>query len=84
MGAPFLAAFARNGAFDFEFDRVGNCSRTDYAALPICGWAQCEHRRASIGISLRHSVHFLVVGSAGAGSFRIRATSAFTGVTTKK
>ena len=54
------------------------------AALPTCGCAQWAHRRASIGISLRHSEHFLVVGSAGAGSLRIRATSAFTGVTTKK
>src|SRR5579872_714160 len=63
--------------------RVGTLNGR-YAALPICGCAQNAHRRASIGISLRHSVHFLVVGSAGAGSFLILATSAFTGVTTKK
>ena len=31
-----------------------------------------------------HSGHFLVVGSAGAGALRIRATSALIGVTTKK
>jgi hypothetical protein len=48
------------------------------------GCPQCAHLRASMGISLRHSPHFLVVGSAGAGDFRMRATSMFTGVTTKK
>src|SRR6185369_6884676 len=48
----------------------------------IC--VQCAQRRASIGISLKHSPHFFVVGSAGAGAFRIRATKALTGVTTKK
>ena len=44
---------------------------------------QNAHRRASIGISLRHSGHFFVVGSAG-GSLRARCISAFTGLTTKK
>src|ERR1700685_357593 len=34
------------------------------AALPITGWVQCMQRRASIGISLKHSGPFLVVGSA--------------------
>src|SRR5208282_1945900 len=56
----------------------------NYAAFPITGCAQCEQRRASIGISLRHSGHFFVVGSAGAGSLRVRAISALIGVTTKK
>src|SRR6185369_14621562 len=37
-----------------------------------------------MGISLRHSGHFLVVGSAGAGALRIRAIRALIGVTTKK
>jgi len=37
------------------------------AALPIAD-VQCAHLRAAIGISLRHSGHFFVVGSAGAGS----------------
>ena len=41
------------------------------------------HRFAPIGISLMHSVHFLVVGSAG-GSFRERDTSAVNGMITKK
>src|SRR4029077_13834090 len=60
-------------------------SGPSHAALPIgTGCEQCAHRRASMGISLRHSGHFLVVGSAGTGSFRMRATRAFTGVTTKK
>src|SRR5438034_8818664 len=44
---------------------------------------QCAHRRASIGISILHSGHFLVVGSAG-GSLRDRAINALIGVTTKK
>src|ERR1039458_1991327 len=53
------------------------------AALPITGCAQCAQRRASMGISLRHSGHFLVVGSGG-GSFREREMIAFTGTTMKK
>ena len=44
---------------------------------------QKAHRRASAGMSLRHSAHFLIVGSGG-GSFRERAMSEFTGTTTKK
>src|SRR5579863_1680992 len=56
-----------------------------YAAIPRgTGCAQCAQRLASIGISLRHSGHFFVVGSAGAGALRIRAIRRFTGVTTKK
>src|SRR3984893_7780530 len=58
--------------------------RRAYAALPITGCEQWLQRRASIGISLRHSGHFLVVGSAGTGSLRVRATRALIGVTTKK
>src|ERR1700676_3417859 len=58
--------------------------RRAYAALPITGSAQWLQRRASIGISLRHSGHFLVVGSAGTGSLRVRAIRALIGVTTKK
>src|SRR3989339_1266080 len=46
---------------------------------------QCEQRLASIGTSLRHSVHFLVVGSAGSSFLeRERAISKFIGLTTKK
>ena len=48
------------------------------------GCVQNAQRRASIGISLRHSLHFLVVGSAGTGALRIRATRALMGVTMKK
>src|SRR5271166_327054 len=55
-----------------------------YAALPIIGCVQCAHRFASIGISLRHSGHFFVVGAAAGSSLCIRATSQFTGITTKK
>lgn len=44
---------------------------------------QCEHLFALIGISLKHSGHFLVVGSAG-GPFRDREISRFIGFTTKK
>jgi len=44
--------------------------------------AQCAQRFASMGISLRHSVHFFVLGSAGA--FFERAMSMFMGFTTKK
>ena len=54
------------------------------AACAMTGCEQCAQRRASMGISLRHSGHFLVVGSTGAGALRIRATSRLTGVTTKK
>ena len=44
---------------------------------------QNAHRRASSGISLRHSGHLRVVGSAG-GSRRAREMRALTGATTKK
>src|SRR5580658_9803438 len=54
------------------------------AALPRTGCAQKAQRRASMGISLRHSGHFFVVGSAGAGSFFIREINQLTGTTTKK
>src|SRR5579872_4384502 len=37
-----------------------------------------------MGISLRHSGHFLVVGSAGGGSLRMRAINQLIGTTTKK
>ncbi len=57
---------------------------TLYAAFPATTCVQKLHRRASIGISLEHSGHFFVVGSAGAGAFRVRAMSALIGVTTKK
>ena len=39
---------------------------------------------SAIATSLRHSGHFLVVGSDGASPRRNRAISAFTGRTTKK
>jgi hypothetical protein len=55
-----------------------------YAALPNTGCVQCEHRRASIGISLRHSGHFLVVGSGGFSPRCMRAINVLTGSTTKK
>ena len=55
------------------------------AAKPTgTGWAQWEQRFASMGISLMHSGHLLVVGSAGCGALRTRAISILTGVTTKK
>ena len=76
----------RHGLYSVAASRLGTLGllRFAYAALLTCGWAQWAQRRASMGISLRHSVHFFVVGSAGAGSLRMRATSALTGVTTKK
>src|SRR5437016_290933 len=58
--------------------------RLPQAARAASGWVQNPQRRASMGISLRHSGHFLVVGSAGAGALRIRAIKALTGLTTKK
>ena len=45
--------------------------------------AQCEQRLALIGISLRHSGHFFVVGFAG-GSLRDLEINTFVGFTTKK
>src|SRR6185312_16335522 len=48
------------------------------------GCVQWAQRRASMGISLRHSLHFLLVGSAGAGAFAILAIRAFSGVITRK
>ena len=57
---------------------------------PYAAWAELKgevqwaQRRASIGTSILHSGHFLVVGSAGAGALRMRETRALMGVTTKK
>src|SRR5436190_16983730 len=59
-------------------------SHLSYAGCAITGWPQCAQRRASSGISLKHSGHFLLVGLAGASPRCIRAIKAFTGVTTKK
>src|SRR6266852_4059615 len=59
--------------------------RVQSAAIPkVTGWVQCAQRFASIGISILHSGHFLVVGSAWAGALRVRATKSFTGVITQK
>jgi hypothetical protein len=55
--------------------------RPRYTTLAITTWAQ---RLASIGISLRHSGHFLVVGAGAGWSLTIRASNQFTGTTTKK
>src|SRR5512135_1052346 len=55
-------------------------------SLPLaydCCAVQKAQRRAPIGISLKHSEHFRVVGSAG-GSFRALAIRALIGSTTKK
>ena len=70
-------ASVRSTAFRLEVE-------DPYAALPITGCVQCAQRRASMGISLKHSGHFLVVGSGGLSPRFMRATSVFTGKTTKK
>jgi len=44
---------------------------------------QKAQRRAAMGTSLRHSGHFLVVGSGAASPRRIRARSVFIGSTSK-
>src|SRR3989344_5594062 len=51
--------------------------------LYMTGCVQCEQRLAPAGISLKHSGHFLVVGSAG-GPLRDLPTRMFIGFTTKK
>ena len=44
--------------------RVGAAQAAgDPTASGTCGEAQYEQRRASLGISLMHSEHFLVVGT---------------------
>lgn len=55
----------------------GDAPLGDYA-----GCVQKRQRLASIGISLRHSLHFLVVGAAA--GLAILAASVFMGRTTKK
>src|SRR2546427_7814812 len=48
------------------------CPSVSYAAwAELKGEVQWAQRRASIGTSILHSGHFLGVGSAGAGAFRI-------------
>ena len=51
-------------------------------AAPISA-VQNAHRRARTGTSLRHSGHFLTCSSTGGSAF-LRASSAFTGFTTRK
>jgi hypothetical protein len=46
--------------------------------------AQNAQRRAAMGISLRHSGHFLLVGSAGIALRAARAFQAFIGAIIKK
>ncbi len=58
--------------------------RVAIASLSICGWPQNAQRDAAIGISLRHSGHFLLVGSAGVSCFLMRSSRVFMGSTTKK
>src|SRR2546428_7967259 len=59
--------------------------RVQSAAIPrVTGWVQCAQRFASIGISILHSGHFLVVGSAGAGALCMRAPKSFTAVLSKR
>src|SRR5205823_6432334 len=53
----------------------------DPTASGTCGEAQYEQRRASLGISLRHSEHFLVVGTSGPRRSDVRR---LIGVTTRK
>src|SRR5712691_221640 len=79
-----IPAILQNVSTTYEM-RLSNSVRggRNHAACAITGCPHCAQRRASIGISLKHSGHFLVVGSAGAGAFLMRATSRFTGVTTK-
>jgi hypothetical protein len=72
------------GHVDESKANSGAPARNFYAALPITTCVQCAHRFASIGISLKHSGHFLVVGAAAGSSLCMRATSQFTGTTTKK
>src|SRR5258705_11572723 len=57
---------------------------TQRIVASVSGEVQKAQRRAAMGTSLRHSGHFLVVGSGAASPRRIRARSRFTGSTTKK
>src|SRR3954454_24114699 len=54
------------------------------AAASVSGEVQKAQRRAAIGTSLRHSGHFLVVGSGATSPRRIRARMVFIGSTMKK
>ncbi len=66
-----------------NFLAMASLQRTAAASpLPITA-VQNAHRRAAIGISLRHSGHLRVDGSGG-GSLRERAINALIGNTTKK
>src|SRR5438874_7739882 len=53
-------------------------------AAYVNGQVQKAQRRAAIGTSLRHSGHFLVVGSGATSPRRIRARIVFIGSTMKK
>src|SRR5437762_719495 len=64
--------------------RRGDAEPRSAEPAQTSGDVQKAQRRAAIATSLRHSGHFLVVGSGGASPRRIRATIVFTGSTTKK
>jgi hypothetical protein len=75
----------RRSPSDFRKDVIETLFVFQSAAmLRTSGCEQCEQRRASSGISLKHSGHFFVVGSAGTSDLCIRARRALTGSTTKK
>jgi hypothetical protein len=71
------AGFGRYGNYILKW-RTG--TKPVYATAEV----QNAHLRAASGISLRHSGHFLVVGSGGVSPRFTRAISAFTGTTTRK
>ncbi len=79
---PFWIPGANRGLRKSLAAKARECdSREVYAGTLDVQNAQ---RFAAIGISLRHSGHFLLVGSAGAAFFAARAFHAFIGATIKK
>ena len=62
-----------------EFVAVG----PSYLAMAGCSDAQYLHRLAASGMSLRHSEHFLSLGSTGASRL-VRSISEFIGLMMKK
>jgi hypothetical protein len=67
-----------------EHDRQARLDAVQRLTASVKEEVQKAQRRAAIGTSLRHSGHFLVVGSGAASPRRIRARILFTGSTMKK
>src|SRR5690349_16561832 len=80
----FVPSASRRGACDRRSGQPPRNGVPQRVVASVSGEVQKAQRRAAIATSLRHSGHFLLVGSGAASPRRIRARSVFIGSTMKK